>query len=460
MNQSPNSKSYLDPSSAAGFDSLDFANGSRGRSLEVAQGFTNSRFPGASTPNDTGDRRHFGAVLVGAIEGEDAASHAARGRVVSNPRGVVPPNTEMPGNSVSSAGRSESLPPQQRANSTPPTYDPGRTPSEATGGYGAYTHVPTSHPNSHAHNPSYPVPGRYTDLSRDTRDAEMLAQFRQISVEDETDQFPERRRAPYGQLGQALGGGPGNLSYPSQPTFGDYPPYQARQTIPQNSSVWGPEDGSFPRGQDGLSATEQYSGDTYVDAYNDFRRPYDRIGAMSPGDQSSEYSKINPGSQYHANGSAPPPQVSDFRSTSRGAPVRTPPSGNLALNHEKLRQRLLVTQQQQQQNPHLTQNQIMLRDPLYRGPYQVQPPYDYNYNGGLRLPIAPYPGSPISQLVPPTHPAARRTHDDFGHNMRSQLLEEFRSNSKSNKRYELKVINNTLRPSLFHNIVLTNLGHI
>lgn len=47
-----------------------------------------------------------------------------------------------------------------------------------------------------------------------------------------------------------------------------------------------------------------------------------------------------------------------------------------------------------------------------------------------------FPGS-MSPLVPASHPGPRR-HEDFG-NLRSILLEEFRSSTKSNKRYELKV---------------------
>ncbi|KAH0609841.1 uncharacterized protein H6S33_012387 [Morchella sextelata] len=437
MSQSPSSKSYLDPASAVSFgETLDFQNGGRGRGLEMGQGF--------------GDRRHLGSVL-GAIEDEDP-NHTNRGRVVSNPRGV---NTgaEILGTSVSSASRSESLPPQQRANSTPPTYNPNQTPQEAAG-YGAYTHVPTSHPASHGPNHpnvgNYPVgaQGRYTDLTRDTRQAEMLAQFRQVSVEDENDQFPDRRRLPFtGSFNQPQNN-PGNLNYPSQPSFADYQYQQQQrqnaQAVPQSSSPWATEEGTYTRGQEGFS-NDQYNGDGYVEGYNEFRtRPYERVGAMSPGDQNVDFQRRSLASPYYPNGTTPP-QQGDFRSASRGATARTPPSVQLGLNHEKLRQRLLVTQQQQQ-SPHLSQSQTIMRDQLYRTQQQQQQqqqfpmsgPYDYTYSN-LRMQMPAYPGgSPISPLAAPTHPAARR-HDDIG-SLRSALLEEFRSNSKSNKRYELKDI--------------------
>lgn len=442
MSQSPNNKSYLDPASAASFgETLDFQGGGRGRGLEIGQNF--------------GDRRHLGSVLAGAIEDEDP-NHINRGRVVSNPRGVGPAGAEILGTSVSSASRSESLPPQQRANSTPPTYNPNQSPQDSAG-YGAYTHVPTSHPASHG--PTHPsvgtyptvAQGRYTDLTRETRQAEILAQFRQVSVEDENEQFPERRRLPFtGGFNQSLN------SYPSQPSFAEYP-YQQRQVAqpaPQNSSLWAQEDINYGRGQDGFN-NEQYTDGGYVEGYADFRpRPYDRVGAMSPGDQNSDFQRRGLASPYYPNGSTPPPP-GDFRSSSRGAPAaRTPPSGQLGLNHEKLRQRLLVTQQQQQQSPHMNQGQIMMRDQLYRTQqFPVPAPYDYSY-GGLRMQLPNYPGSPISPLVAPTHPAARR-HDDIG-SLRSALLEEFRSNSKSNKRYELKVSQSIL--TILH--ILTYTGHL
>ncbi|KAG0641711.1 armadillo-type protein [Tuber brumale] len=408
MSHSPNSKPYLDPASAAGFESMDFPNGPRGRPAEIGQGFGGPRFPGASTSTDTSDRRHL--VLAG-IEDEDPATQMARGRVVSNPRG---PGAEMLGSSVSSAGRSESLPPQQRANSTPPTYNPNQSPSDAVGGYGAYTHVSSSHPASHAPNAgSYPVaPGRFADLSRDTREAEMLAHLRQIS---------------------SVGPGPRQFELPE--------PTAVRRISFLSNPPHGP--GCFSKPCEGYNSTEQYADSNYAESYGDIRRPYERVGAMSPGDQNGDYQRRNNmGSPYHANGSTPPPHGSDFRSSSRGPPIRTPPSGQLTLNHEKLRQRLLVTQQQQQ-GPHINQSQLMMRDQLYRNQYPPQPPYDYAYANGIRVPMASYTGPPISPLIPPTHPAARRpAHEDFGHNLRSVLLEEFRANSKSNKRYELKDIFN------------------
>jgi mRNA-binding protein PUF3 len=90
---------------------------------------------------------------------------------------------------------------------------------------------------------------------------------------------------------------------------------------------------------------------------------------------------------------------------------------------------------QQQQQAYLFNNQ-------FQGQY---PPHAYDYppqnfrQGNLQYgyPIS-MPAYPPGQIVP-TRPAKDQ---DIGHGVRSVLLEEFRSNSKSNKRYELKDIYN------------------
>jgi mRNA-binding protein PUF3 len=80
---------------------------------------------------------------------------------------------------------------------------------------------------------------------------------------------------------------------------------------------------------------------------------------------------------------------------------------------------------------------------MYNAPFQAQfPPQTYDYaQQNFRQGAVPYgfamPIPPYGQAQPiPTRPA--KDHD-VGVGVRSVLLEEFRSNSKSNKRYELKV---------------------
>ncbi|KAF8245074.1 ARM repeat-containing protein [Wilcoxina mikolae CBS 423.85] len=436
INHSPNSKPYLDPSSASFGDPLDFQNSNnRGRPLEMGQ-FGGQRF---AAPNDTGGGRHLGS-LVGAID-SDEQNHLRRGRGLSNSRGIVPA-ADLLGTSVSSAGRSESLPPQQRANSTPPTYNPDQSPPPNGAGYPSYTHIPTAHGGAPVagltQGPAYSQ-GRFTDLSRDTREAEMMAaQFKQITVEDDNEPYQGRQqRAPYPSFSQTPPSNPGGVNYPPQPPFGEHP-YQRHATQGSHgSSPWSPDD-SLYRNQE--QYTDQFGGDgSYPENYGDRLRPYERSGAMSPGEQ-GDYNRRSLGSPYYPAGT-PPSGMDGFRSPSRGGTSsRTTQS---ALHPEKLRQQLLVTQQQQQQN-HIP-NQMMMRDSLYRQQQQQQQPYpvsgQYDYAGysNVRMQMPSFPGS-MSPLIGASHSAARR-HEDFG-NLRSVLLEEFRSNSKSNKRYELKDIYN------------------
>lgn len=95
---------------------------------------------------------------------------------------------------------------------------------------------------------------------------------------------------------------------------------------------------------------------------------------------------------------------------------------------------------------------------MYSPPFQGQYPPQYEYGPpSFRHSAVPY-GYPI-QLSPyapvqgiPTRPAKDQ---DVGVGVRSVLLEEFRSNSKSNKRYELKVSS----PSLYQQALILA-GHL
>jgi mRNA-binding protein PUF3 len=420
LTQSPSNKAYLDPSTASFGDSLDFQN-SRGRPMEMGQ-FGTQRFAGTG---DMGGGRHLGAMLAGAMETEEQGT-LRRGRGLSNSRGIVPA-AELLGTSVSSAGRSESLPPQQRANSTPP-YNPDQAPPTNGSGYPAYTHMPTSHGGNVGlpiQAPLYPQ-GRYSDLNRETRDAEMLAQVRQLSVEDDSNELYQGRQRPAYTSYSQTPPGPSGLGYASHPQFGEL----SHQRHPaQGSSPWSPDDGLY-RGQ------EQYEhgGVDYADSYADRLRPYERSGAMSPGE---DYNRRSLGSPYYPATGTPP--VDGFRSPSRGgggSASRPIQPGQSALHPDQLRKQLLATQQQQQQGHHPAQ--MTMRD-SYR-PYPGSAPYDYggiypNAPANVRMQMPSFSGS-MSPLIGAT-PGPRR-HEDFG-SLRSVLLEEFRSNSKSNKRYELKV---------------------
>lgn len=84
-------------------------------------------------------------------------------------------------------------------------------------------------------------------------------------------------------------------------------------------------------------------------------------------------------------------------------------------------------------NPLHTGHPVLVRDQFYRP--QFPPSQFAEYPNGYQAPFAPAPfvGHPGMQHVAPT---ARR-HEDTMRNLRSPLLEEFRS--AKNKKFELKV---------------------
>ncbi|KAI9697964.1 MAG: mRNA binding protein puf3 [Candelina mexicana] len=158
-------------------------------------------------------------------------------------------------------------------------------------------------------------------------------------------------------------------------------------------------------------------------------------GSMSP--RGNDYSRSQQ-SSYYSTGGTPVPKTSHYFTSSRGMPNhRAPPNGHSALLDTKLR----GLQQEQQGFHHPQANLYMNQN--FRGHYGN--PYDYPYHNGLALnSLAPYyplpPGiPPVASILPPKGPARDQ---DVGHGLRSALLEDFRSNSKTSKRYDLKDIYN------------------
>jgi mRNA-binding protein PUF3 len=132
---------------------------------------------------------------------------------------------------------------------------------------------------------------------------------------------------------------------------------------------------------------------------------------------------LNSPKYYSASGT--PPSEQAYRPVSRGPRM---PQGSSELDR-----RFQI---------HFAQQQNYF--PQFQGQYP-QHPYDYpppNFRPtGAPYGYMPVPAYPVAQVIP-TRPAKDQ---DVGVGVRSVLLEEFRSNGKSNKRYELK--------DLYHHIV-------
>ena len=131
-------------------------------------------------------------------------------------------------------------------------------------------------------------------------------------------------------------------------------------------------------------------------------------------------------SPYYAS-SGTPPATQQHRMASRDS------FGNASHNEAVFLERKLRGPQGNQQSFAIPPNLA------FRGPYF---PYNYPPQSPLRMnPLAPYyPMHPPAHMLNQQHvPRGPSKDHDVGQHLRSPLLEEFRSNSKTNKRYELKV---------------------
>lgn len=159
--------------------------------------------------------------------------------------------------------------------------------------------------------------------------------------------------------------------------------------------------------------------------HHSYRGPHiSQRGAMTP--SSSEFRP----SPYYSTGGTPP--VFDNLYPSRHEQLaRALTNGNSALLESKLR-----GLQQEQQLLHPQYQQMVAAQ--FRGQYN---PYGYGASNGIALngfaPGIPIP--PMPAIVSALEPFRGSRPEDAKHGIRSALLEEFKSNSKGNRRYELKV---------------------
>ena len=174
-----------------------------------------------------------------------------------------------------------------------------------------------------------------------------------------------------------------------------------------------------------FGSLENYSSQPFADqAYYSKAPRFGDRGSVSPA--GSDYRRgLNSPKYYPAAGTPPLGPDQMYRPSSRGPRVQQ--------GQTELDRRL--------QNIHFAQQaQAYIQYGQFQGQY---PPHLYDYPPpnfrpgnvayGYQLPMPSYP----SAQVVPTRPAKDQ---DIGLGVRSVLLEEFRSNSKSNKRYELKDI--------------------
>lgn len=150
-------------------------------------------------------------------------------------------------------------------------------------------------------------------------------------------------------------------------------------------------------------------------------------GSASPG--ASDYRRsLN--SPFYSTGGTPPVGADQYRSSSGSGLSSRASNGQAALLDRKLR----GLQQEQQSYLHPQTNPLQNR-------LQYGQPYDYTSYASMRVnPLAYYPMPTYTGLAAtPMVPRGPNRDSDPGQIVRSPLLEEFRTNNKTNKRYELRV---------------------
>ncbi|KAL8918686.1 MAG: hypothetical protein Q9172_005315 [Xanthocarpia lactea] len=216
------------------------------------------------------------------------------------------------------------------------------------------------------------------------------------------------------------------------PQFGSaYPgqgllPYQLLQQNDPSSTgtVWDIDENAYPELQNPYAPNTIISLPEHGQYRNSaFRSPYPNSPASNDGrrNQQSSYGSTDAGSSY----------ALQSRASSRGSI-----SGNVSAGQALALDRKLRGLQQEQQGfipPHPTSLQ-------FRPPFPN--PYDFHQQNALRMNHlhSYYTVPPMVNLLPQAIPRGPAKDQDTGHITRSACLEEFRSNSKTNKRYELKDI--------------------
>jgi mRNA-binding protein PUF3 len=233
-----------------------------------------------------------------------------------------------------------------------------------------------------------------------------------------TDMSESELREKFSAFGFGGDGEPGNASQISNgpsysPSHPNYAQHSSGYQLNGGLAMW--NDAS--NGTKGYNNYENFSNQPFADqAYFNKGGRFERSSVSPAG---SDYRRgLHSPKYYSAAGTPPSEQI--YRPGSRGPRMPQGPS--------ELDRRLQHVQYAQQQS--YFQH--------FQGHYPTHGTYDYPAHhfrqNSTPYGYVPVPVYPSAQVVP-TRPAKDQ---DVGVGVRSVLLEEFRSNSKSNKRYELK----------------------
>ncbi|TVY83494.1 Pumilio-like protein [Lachnellula suecica] len=297
-----------------------------------------------------------------------------------------------------SASRDGSLPPSRSSDSG---FNGGSLPYATA--FGSIGHTPNNsihsqRPSFSGHSATFPLQSslsRYSDPTAQ-HDSDLSDRLGALGFENE--------QGTASQLKTGLG-----ASYsPNNPNFN-------QQSFSHNgNSMW-----EVPSGPKGLTH-DRYPSQPFPDQ-GYFKPHFGDRGSVSPA--GSDYRRGFSSPKFYPSAGTPPSGSDQmYRPVSRGQRIPQGPS--------EMDRRLMYAQQQGY---------------MYPGPFHGQyPPHSYDYPPpnfrqgsvpyGYQMPMPPYQQT---QVVP-----TRPKEQDVGVGVRSVLLEEFRSNSKSNRKYELKDIYN------------------
>ncbi|KAN0103017.1 ARM repeat-containing protein [Hyaloscypha variabilis] len=309
----------------------------------------------------------------------------------------------------SSASRDGSMPPSRASdsglNGGSISFGNGNQPFSSLGHHTPSSSIHSQRPSFSGPSNSYPSQG---NSSRYDPEAELNEKFGGFGLGREGEQ-PSLSH---------LNNNPGASYSPNHPNF-------SQQNYPGGSTS-----GTWGDGSKALHNFESYSNQPFADQvyFNKAASRFTERGTVSPA--GSDYRRgMNSPKYYPAAGTPPSGSDQIYRPSSRGPRIPQGPS--------ELDRRLQSIHYAQQAQAYMYGAQFHGQYPAHAYDY---PPHHQNY----RQPNAPY-GYPMpmppyapAQIIP-TRPAKDQ---DVGVGVRSVLLEEFRSNSKSNKRYELKDIYN------------------
>lgn len=381
----PSQKNFLDPTSGN--------YGSAGYSTNAIS--RNSR-------HNSDEENRFAARKL-AFEGTDPGlgMQSARPSFTSN----------VSGYNSSAASRSGSLPPSRNDVDTSTRHLTEVQNSQ----YSRLNATASYRPHLSAQAPSYTMPSRpsgqrQTDQLSPSQMNQMLGEFGNLNV------GKENQQTPYS-----------NQSEASSQFGNEYP----QDFIPDNNEIWNREENGYQTQQDQFSPTGSGSGSFMS---NPTARRSVGFGGQYPHSPNIGDARLGHASPYSTAGTPPTYQQ---RAPSRGGFSGTVATGQAAMLDRKLRGL------QQEQQAYM----VSRPTPMHFSNQFAQPsPYDFPSQPGLRMNqlSAYYSMPPVAHHMPTPHiPRGPANDHAVVQPVRSALLEEFRNNSKTNKRYELKA---SLRP--------------